>query len=425
MVISAFATLDARTRDSHAKVDGELTAVDEKFSNGLMFPGDPHGAAAEVCNCRCALLQRAKWALDADEPERLKQRAEYYGLDKTDSFENFKGKYLKLAESIGYNDVTQYVALATIEECEEYAKQFFGNGFSPTFKNQAVYKGISIDHANEINRTLAELYSRYDLPPLSGIKVISPTSAQGKKTFKSGVDAVAAYNPVEHGIFINKNVMANSVTLNAYNQKADDSWNIVMQNIDRLSGRNRELALTYQRAGRDLVGDGSVADYITHEMGHHVQWVSLDVATNNAIGYRMSAYAPHISGYANASKGEYIAESFAAHVKGESKLIDPQFAAFLDRKSDAADVKSAPSSGIEFAKRGTSSLETVFLSKDEYAHVMSELATNLTEEERTKAIITRPIGNYSYTVENKGFGNYRIIGKRPIDGEKNGYIETK
>lgn len=56
-------TLDARTRDSHVKVDGEWKELEEKFSNGLMYPGDPHGAAAEVINCRCALLQRARWAL--------------------------------------------------------------------------------------------------------------------------------------------------------------------------------------------------------------------------------------------------------------------------------------------------------------------------------------------------------------------------
>ena len=94
------ATLDARTRDSHAKVDGELRGLDEKFSNGLRFPGDPHGEAAEVVNCRCALLQRAKWALDQDELDRLQQRAEYYGLDKAESFEDFKRKYLSAVQNV-------------------------------------------------------------------------------------------------------------------------------------------------------------------------------------------------------------------------------------------------------------------------------------------------------------------------------------
>jgi hypothetical protein len=89
------ATLDANTRDSHAKVDGEVRELDEKFSNGLRYPGDPWGRAAEVVNCRCALFQRARWALDEDELETLKKRAEYFGLDKSEQFEDFKQKYIE------------------------------------------------------------------------------------------------------------------------------------------------------------------------------------------------------------------------------------------------------------------------------------------------------------------------------------------
>ena len=98
------ATLDDVTRSSHAMVDGELRELDKPFSNGLMFPGDPKGGAAEVINCRCALLQRASWELDEDELEELKERAEYFGLDKTASFEEYKQKYLKAAE-ITENDI--------------------------------------------------------------------------------------------------------------------------------------------------------------------------------------------------------------------------------------------------------------------------------------------------------------------------------
>ena len=93
-------TLDNRTRPSHQKVDGEIRELDEPFSNKLMYPGDPSGGAAEVVNCRCALLQRARWALDESELETLKERAAFYGLDKTDNFEDFKKKYLKAVEDI-------------------------------------------------------------------------------------------------------------------------------------------------------------------------------------------------------------------------------------------------------------------------------------------------------------------------------------
>ena len=93
-------TLDDKTRESHVAVDGEIRELDKKFSNGLMFPGDPDGGAAEVCNCRCALLQRARWALDEDELQILKDRAAFFGLDKSSSFKDFKAKYIDAVDNI-------------------------------------------------------------------------------------------------------------------------------------------------------------------------------------------------------------------------------------------------------------------------------------------------------------------------------------
>lgn len=92
------AALDSKTRESHRRVDGEIKELDEKFSNGLMFPGDPSGSAAEVVNCRCTSNTRARWALDEDELNTLKERAEFFGLDKTQNFEEYTNKYLKASE---------------------------------------------------------------------------------------------------------------------------------------------------------------------------------------------------------------------------------------------------------------------------------------------------------------------------------------
>ena len=50
------ATLDQRTRHSHRRLDGEVVGLDERFSNGLEYPGDPSGAGSEVYNCRCTLV---------------------------------------------------------------------------------------------------------------------------------------------------------------------------------------------------------------------------------------------------------------------------------------------------------------------------------------------------------------------------------
>lgn len=49
------ATLDARTRNSHRWLDHEVRPVGEQFSNGLEYPGDPHGDASEIYNCRCSI----------------------------------------------------------------------------------------------------------------------------------------------------------------------------------------------------------------------------------------------------------------------------------------------------------------------------------------------------------------------------------
>lgn len=50
------AALDERTRVSHRHLDGEIKPVNEKFSNGLMHPGDTMGRPAEVWNCRCTMV---------------------------------------------------------------------------------------------------------------------------------------------------------------------------------------------------------------------------------------------------------------------------------------------------------------------------------------------------------------------------------
>lgn len=54
------------------------------------------------------------------------------------------------------------------------------------------------------------------------------------------------------------------------------------------------------------------------------------------------------------------------------------------------------------------------LPKEEYAKVVSELNTNLTEEERAKPVLQRAIGNYLYTFRNCGFNQYQFIGRRKL-----------
>lgn len=93
-------TLDRRTRPHHRQLDGQIRELEEDFEvDGLKAQAPGHfGKPKEDCNCRCCLLQRARWALDEYELNELKERAAYFGLDKTKDFEEFKQKYLKTIE---------------------------------------------------------------------------------------------------------------------------------------------------------------------------------------------------------------------------------------------------------------------------------------------------------------------------------------
>ena len=75
------ATPDLRTRDSHRHMDLERVPLDDKFSNGLMFPKDPEGAPAEVYNCRCRIVNLPE-GIDLDLQDRFERLPEGMTYDQ-------------------------------------------------------------------------------------------------------------------------------------------------------------------------------------------------------------------------------------------------------------------------------------------------------------------------------------------------------
>lgn len=71
------ATKDDRTRKSHRDMDGETVDWDEKFSNGLMYPGDPSGPERETYNCRCTMRTVEKAGIEAEPRQMRVQSPEY------------------------------------------------------------------------------------------------------------------------------------------------------------------------------------------------------------------------------------------------------------------------------------------------------------------------------------------------------------
>jgi len=60
---------DPRVRDSHAAQDRQSVGLSELFSNGLAYPGDPAGGAAETANCRCWMETRIDFTAGLIEEE--------------------------------------------------------------------------------------------------------------------------------------------------------------------------------------------------------------------------------------------------------------------------------------------------------------------------------------------------------------------
>ena len=158
------ATLDDRTRDEHRVADGQIRELDEPFDVGgekMQAPGIG-GSARNVCNCRCCLLQRAKWALDEDELKTLQERAAFFGLDKTKDFEEFKQKYLKLPEKADTMNVDEYDVLSHTQKLKGAMK---GSDYDE-------YMKILTEHSNT---SLQKLYAGY----ADGISKISKSRGNG------------------------------------------------------------------------------------------------------------------------------------------------------------------------------------------------------------------------------------------------------
>ena len=91
------ATLDNRTRHTHAMLDGKDVALDELFDNGLKYPRDPNGVPEEVCNCRCRLRTVTPYT---NAKTRSNRQGEVTGSYKKDS--SFRGTKSVEIENMTY-----------------------------------------------------------------------------------------------------------------------------------------------------------------------------------------------------------------------------------------------------------------------------------------------------------------------------------
>lgn len=148
-------TLDSRTRDSHVAVDGEVRELDKPFSNGLMFPGDPSGGAAEVVNCRCALLQRARWAVNDGFTKMDNESGELVDFKDISDYDKFKEAYWGKAK-----EIEQKQSVLNVDHDCQLAKKFGADYYD------ALHERV----VNSPDQNASAVWKKYE----SGIKVADP-----------------------------------------------------------------------------------------------------------------------------------------------------------------------------------------------------------------------------------------------------------
>lgn len=118
------ATLDGRTRHSHAMLDGEVVDNDKKFSNGCHFPGDPQGRPEEIYNCRCTLVS----VIEGIDTSKGQRRARNPETGQNDLIENMT--YAEWAEwKQGTNKVADGEESAIIKTYRQFDTGDAANDF--------------------------------------------------------------------------------------------------------------------------------------------------------------------------------------------------------------------------------------------------------------------------------------------------------
>jgi len=147
------ATLDGKTRDLHRLLDGQINEIDEPFEAGGIQVDAPgmFGDPAEDCNCRCCLLQNARWALEGGIIKMDNFSKEIVSFQSPEEYEEFKKKYwsdeniaymnhvTEMEKKYGRKNFRQVLDTMSDKEYSKYKRLLDGN---PMYRKKPISEGI-------------------------------------------------------------------------------------------------------------------------------------------------------------------------------------------------------------------------------------------------------------------------------------------
>lgn len=168
-------TMDSRTRLTHAMLDGQIRELEEPFEVGgkqAMYPHD-FGIASEDVNCRCALLERARWAVEDEKDFTKIVDGNIVEFENVKDYQEYKENYFKFYENYGkideiknevkenviYEEITDKAMENGNSEYKIIKKQYYKDGSGNKYKVDG--KRVILEPTNreiEIANLLGKLY---------------------------------------------------------------------------------------------------------------------------------------------------------------------------------------------------------------------------------------------------------------------------
>lgn len=185
------ATLDSSTRETHRMLDGQVRELDEDFTvmgASAPYPGG-FGDPAEDCNCRCCMLQRARWAVEG-ETTYDKWNNETGGIVRCSGFEDFKEKYLNILTESDIIKTTaanglkvEIIGVHTLEMAEE--RGVTSAAIKDAVENPLFIRGVVIDEfGRKSQRFIGEVATVNVNPETGKIATVWRTGKKTRKKYK-------------------------------------------------------------------------------------------------------------------------------------------------------------------------------------------------------------------------------------------------
>ena len=336
------ATLDGRTRHEHRQLDGQTVDLDEPFKiDGyeIRFPGDPSAPGYLIWNCRCTTIaqldkhQRDVSDTSLRENEKLGEMTydewkEGHGTSERITSQEETSEAMRqrvIAEDYSGTSKKEqpqftFTPAESIEEAEQYISQYVDTSiFGATGVS---YQGVSLDVANEINRTIGRFHETFKVDKFGGI--IAP--AGNTKLGKAMTGATAGWSDMRRSMLLNRKSLKTMATAEkAFAAERQALTDILTHperyDLSRASSAVRNLIENAKISGRGTVPE-TIEEAINHELGHSLKRTVRKLPEWEQVTENMGQYAQNISGYACQDVDEYLAESFCSYIKGED-VIDP------------------------------------------------------------------------------------------------------